>query len=134
MADPSLFTEFRAPYPGHKVTSTLPRHQFDDPRASEASVQIKRNMLGDVWTYKKSSDRTRLVLPFKLTREKSLELENFLKAYHSAHIHVTLFDGSEWDAELIGQPVVRTAVDRRADSLGKEVVEVTLTLSAKRLV
>lgn len=127
--------EIKGPYPNSKVTILLPNPQFEDARASEAGIQIKRTMTGRLITYVQSSDRVTLRFPFQLSRMKSLELEAFINAYQSAHWHVTLHDGSKWDAQLVGQPVVRTATGRAGNSatIGKETVEVTLTLSAKRL-
>jgi len=129
------FTELRAPYPNHKVTTILPKPLFGDSRRSEATVTVKRTKTGGKFVYKDSSDRYTLTLPFRLTRMKSLELENFLRSYQSAHIHLTLYDGSTWDCQLVGQPVSRAAVSRYSDdpNTGKESVEVTLTFSAKRL-
>lgn len=128
-------TEIKAPFPNPKVTILLPNPRFDDARATEATVQIKKTMTGRTISYVKSSDRVRIILPFMLTRMKSLELEAFLKAYQSAHWRLTLYDASEWDVQLIGQPVTRVAVGRAGDygATGKESIEVTLTLSGKRL-
>lgn len=130
-----MATEIKGPYPNPKVTIILPNPQFEDTRASESTVQVKRTMTGRVITYVQSSDRYTLRLPFTLSRMKSLELEAFIKAYQSARWQVSLYDGSVWDAQLVGQPVVRAAVGRAGNSqtVGKEVVEVVLTLSAKRL-
>lgn len=130
------YTEFRAPYPNHKVTTILPKPLFDDIRRVESSIQVKRKMLGARRTYVKSSDRYTLVLPFQLTRQKALELEAFLNVYQRAHIRIDLYDGSQWDAELVGAPVVRRASGRYAKEhgiTGRDTIEVTLTFSAKRL-
>lgn len=129
-------TYIRAPYPNHKVTMILPNPQLEDSRASESTITIKRTMTGRVITYVNPSERVSMSLPFRLTRMKALELEAFVKSYQSARWHVTLgYDGSEWDAQLIGQPISRTAVERIGNNatVGKELVDVTLTLSAKRL-
>jgi hypothetical protein len=92
-------------------------------------------MLGRVITYVDPSDRYEVQLPLVLTRMKDLELEAFINAYQSAHWHLTLYDGSTWDCQLIGEPVRRQATQRYGNNPtpGKEVIEVTLTLSAKRL-
>lgn len=130
-----MSTQIRAPYPGHKVTVILPSPQFGDTRASESTFVVKRSMLGRVITHPQNSDRFTLTLPLRLTRMKSLELEAFIKAYQSAHWELTLYDGSVWDAQLVGDPVTRAATDRIGSSslIGKELIDVTLTLSAKRL-
>lgn len=130
-----MSTEIKGPYPNPKVTIILPNPQFEDARASESKIQVKRTMTGRLITYVQSSDRVTLRLPFILSRMKSLELEAFINAYQSARWQVTLYDGSVWDAQLVGEPVIRAAVGRGGSSstTGKEVVEVALTLSAKRL-
>lgn len=130
-----MATEIQGPYPNPKVTIILPNPQFDDARASESTMQIKRTMTGRVITYVQSSNRVTLQLPFLLSRMKSLELEAFVNSYQSASWKLTLYDGSIWEAQLVGQPVVRSATGRAGSSTatGKESVEVTLTLSAKRL-
>jgi hypothetical protein len=130
-----MSTIIKAPYPNHKVTATLPSAKFDDARASESTVTIKRSMLGRKITYVNPSDRYTVVLPFILTRMKSLELEAFVQAYQSAHWEITLYDGSKWDCLLVGEPVSRAATQRIGDNPtpGKEAVEVTLTFSAKRI-
>ena len=92
-------------------------------------------MTGRKVTYVKPSERYVLTLPFQLTRMKSLELEAFLNAYQSAPIYIKLYDGSEWEGQLVGAPVQRQATGRIGNStlVGKELIETTLTLSAKRL-
>lgn len=128
-------TELRAPYPASRVTVILPNPQFNDSRASESSVTVKRSMLGRVITYIKQSERTVLRLPFLLSRMKALELQAFLNSYQSATVELILYDGSRWAAQFVGEPHSQTAIDRLSDQVltGKELVEVTLTLSAKRL-
>jgi len=131
-----MATTLRAPWPNYKVTSILPNPQFADTRATEGTVIIKRTMTGKVITYKRPSDRFTLKLPFQLTRMKALELEAFLNSYQSASIFIELgYDGSQWEAKLVQQPVIRRAIERIGESstIGKELVEVTLTFSAKRL-
>lgn len=131
-----MATTLRAPWPNYKVTSILPNVQFDDSRRSESTIVIKRTMTGRKVTYTQPSDRYTLTLPFQLTRMKALELEAFIKSYQSASWFVELYDGSQWEAKLVGEPVNRTATERiNADHglTGKELVEVTLTLSATRL-
>ena len=132
---PRSNTILEAPYPKIKVTSVLPKPRFQDGRATESTVQIKRAADGRTLTYTNPSDRIKLTLPFRLTRKKSLEVEAFIKSYQSAHWRITLYDDSMWDAQLVGVPVSRQVVDRQGtDSrAGKEFIDVTLTFSAIRL-
>ena len=123
----------RAPHPTIKTTTILPNPKFLDSRRTQSSVQIKRTPTR-VISHPKTSDKYTLVLPFQLTRMKGLELEAFANAYQTVDWHVTLHDGSEWAARLVG-PFVQTPVTRQSDrtETGKEAVDITLTLSATRL-
>ena len=129
------FTEIRAPYPNHKVTSILPKPLFSNARKTEARVTVKRHKNGDKVVYRDSSNRQQLTLRFRLTRMKSIELERFLKVYQGAPMRVDLFDGSQWEAKLAGQSFPRTAEARIGETevTGGETIDVTLTFSALRL-
>jgi hypothetical protein len=130
-----MATTIKAPWPNYKVTSILPNPQFEDTRSTESTVIVKRTMTGVLWTYKVPSDRVSLSLPFRLTRMKSLELEAVLNSYQAAPLWIELYDGSQWEAKLVGEPIIRTATERIGTStlIGKELIDVTLILSAKRL-
>ena len=130
-----MSTILRAPWPNYKVTSILPNPQFGDTRASESTITIKRTMTGRKVTYIKPSERYVLTLPFQLTRMKSLEVEAFLQSYQSAPIFIELYDGSQWEALLVDAPVSRQATERIGTNplVGKELITLTLTFSAKRL-
>lgn len=131
-----MTTTIKAPHPAHKVTTLLPNPEFGDSRASQSTLILKRTMTGRKITYAKPSDFYTLTLPFQLTRQKALELEALLNAYQSAPLHITLYDGSTWEARLVNEPVSRTATEKIATNntrTGDELVEVTLTFSAKKL-
>ena len=127
---------FKGPWPNHKVTSILPNPKLGDSRSSQSTITVKRTMTGRVVTYSQPSDKETLVLPFELTRSKSLELEAFLNAYQSTTFFIELqHDSTQWEVQLVGEPVSRQATDVFSEDarVAREVVEVTLTLSAKRL-
>ena len=131
-----MSTILRAPHPNYKVTTILPNPEFNDSRSSESTIIIKRTMTGRKVTYTKPSERYTLTLSFELTRMKSLELEAFINSYQSAPWLVELYDGSQWDAQLVDEPVSREATERidTGNALtGNEMVVVTLTLSATRV-
>lgn len=131
-----MSTFLAAPYPKIKVTSVLPNAEFGDARASEAEIITKRRMTGGLITYLKSSNRQTLTLRFELTRMKDLELEQFIKSFHTTEWKLTLHDESTWQAKLIGEPIRRTVTGRydqdNADT-GDELLEVLLTFSALKL-
>ena len=131
-----MSTFFAAPYPNIKVTSVLPDAELGDGRASESSIQIKRTRTGTVKTYVRSSNRQTLTLQFSLTRMKDLELIQFTQAFHTTDWRITLYDGSQWQAKLVGEPIRHTATTRydtnNADT-GDELIEVSMTFSALKL-
>lgn len=130
------YTELRAPYPGNKVTTILPKPQFQDIRKPESTIQVKRFINGGRKVYTNTTDTIQLTLPFLLTRQKSLELEAFLRSYQSADIQIDLYDGSRWKAKLTGRTFGYRAVDRynvEHGLTGKDLIETTLTFSALRL-
>lgn len=131
------FTTIRAPYPSPKVTMHLPKADFRDSRAPQTDILVKRSMLGRTITYVKSNSWETLFLPFRLTRQKSLEVEAFVNSYQSASWEVTIYDGSRWECKLPGRPLTRTAVDRFGGSkpalTGEELIELTFEFSARRL-
>jgi hypothetical protein len=125
-----------APYPALQTTSVLPDPEFGDSRASESGLQVKRSMLGTVKTYVTPQDTEVLTLRFLLTRKKEAEVDQFLTAYHTADWRVTLTDGSQWVAKLIGRPIrrVRTQrIDENNQRTGDEEVDLTFTFSATKL-
>lgn len=126
----------QAPHPRYLVTTQLPDPTFDNVRSPETEVHIKRSMLGRRIIYVTSSEQETLKLRFRLTRQKSLELEAFVTAYRAATWKLEFdHDNSTWTAKLIGSPVVRTATDRLGDNVefGSDEVEVTLTLSGTKV-
>jgi hypothetical protein len=88
-------------------------------------------MLGRVVTYVRSNPRHTLELPFRLTRQKSLELEAFIRIYYRADWLVVLHNNTEWVGKLVGGTFGRTAVTRIGT--GQELIETTLVISARRI-
>ncbi len=130
-----MSTFFKAPYGRHEVTSVLPDAQFLNGRASEASVQIKRSMLGRLLTYKRSSDWEVLRLRFIVSRMKDIELSQFIQAFHTHDWELELHDATVWQAKLIGEPIRQRGVSRRGENLatGNEDYELIFTFSAKKI-
>ena len=125
-----------APYPSIKVTSYYPDAEFGDSRASQAKVQLKRARRGALWSYVSSSDKATLSLAWILTRQKDAEFAELVRVYQTAHWRLTLTDGSQWDVQLIGEPIRRAGTgvqDRNNLRTGDETVTVEVTFSALRL-
>ena len=131
-----MSTLIRVPYGRPQVTSVWPDPEFDDSRASESDVQIKRTMTGRSIVYKKTSDRQTLRLRFLVSRMKDLEIQQLLNAFHATEWQIDLYDGSVWQAKLVGEPVRRTAVGKRDANntgTGNEDYELFMTFSAKKI-
>ena len=122
-----MSTLIEAPYPKIKVTMILPNPRFDDFRAPQSDIIVKRSMLGRVITYVKSSTKEQLRLPFHVTRMKSLEIEEFFRVYYPAPLKITLYPNESNEAVYVGSlasPITRTAVGRHSST--EELISVTL--------
>ena len=123
-----------APYPALKVTTILPDPEFGNFRASQSAIQIKRGMTGRVWTYINPNDRDAISLQFRLSRQKDLELGEFLRIYHTAYWKVVDHNGDAWKCQLVGEPIRRTARARNnttESTTGGDVIVLTLNLSVE---
>jgi hypothetical protein len=128
--------KIRAPYPKNKVTTLLPIPQWMDSQTPLADFQLKRTREGRSITHPRLVNDRELKLRFLLTRQKSLELEELFNVYQSGQFWIELHDATKWLVNLVGQPIIRTAVGRQTDSrtdTGEEAIEVTLTFSGLKL-
>lgn len=122
-----MSTLIEAPYPKIKVTMILPNPEFEDFRAPQSDLTVKRSMLGRVITYVKSSPKEQLRLPFTVTRMKSLEIEEFFRVYYPALLKITLYPNQPTEAVYVGSlasPISRTAIGRH--SATEELISITL--------
>ena len=125
------YTYIRAPHPGHKVTMVLPSPELGDSLSSQNQVLVKRSMLGRVITYVKSSNKSILVLPFKLTRMKALEVEAFFRVYYRAPLQIeTEYDGALYTGSLFGA-LERVATSRYKND--EETIELTMRFLVERV-
>ncbi len=134
---PDNLTIIQAPFATPKVSTTLPAANFLDSRGSQASVTIKRSMLGRVMTYVTTTSKQNLSLTFSLTRQKDEELAEFILVYKTAEWKITLHDDTVWKAGLVGEPIKRMGggkIDSGNTRTGDESVSVTLKFSAEKVV
>lgn len=125
-----------APYPKTKVTMILPAPNFGNIRASQSSIQMKRSMTGEVWTYIRPNDADVIELTFSLSRQKDLELGEFVRVYHTATWKITDHNGNNWKCQLVGEPIKRIARARNnatSSSTGGEVINVRLKFSVEAI-
>lgn len=127
----------RAPYPTNKTTTRLPPPRFLNSRKTESDYQFKRTRKGRLLAYPRTNFDSELKLTFRITRQKSLELEAVFNAYQSGTFWLELHDGSTWAVKLTDNPFRRVAIgrrtDNRADETGGETIDVTLTFSGTKL-
>lgn len=128
-----MSTSFAAPYPAIKVSVIMPNATFTDGRAAEVSVDVLRSMVGDTFTYIKTSNRQQLSLHYKLTKMKALEVQAFIKIYYRADWLIALHDGTQWVGNLALNPFRGNTTERAGGQPGGELVEIDLTFSAYKV-
>jgi len=132
-----MSVKFSAPFPKLKVETTFPDPEFSDTRSSQARGEIKRLMTDDPsYTYGNASTKVNLQYRFLVTRQKDLELEEFLRVYHTATWKIVDHRGDVWEAQLIGAPIRRQATRKIATNsirTGDEEITVSLLFSAEKI-
>lgn len=94
----------RAPALSPETTSVLPNPELADVENSQKSLFIKRAMDGTKRTYVRKSPNRLLTYTFRLQRPKLLELEAFIRAYHSQKILMTNHKGEVWNVFFTSNP------------------------------
>jgi len=107
-----------APYPQVAAAIVLPRPLLQDKENSAATAQIRRAMDGTRYSYVKNPRSRVLSYTFEMTRQKSLELENFIDNYNGEHIKLQNWKGEIWDVQLLTNPVDYTQ-NRRSAPVGQ---------------
>ena len=122
----------RAPYPSKQTTTVLPSPVFSDQLALKATVQTARSMNGTLYTYVKSrSGKHKLKWEFALSRNKALELREFINSYFASTIEVTDHLDNTWVGYLKNNPFEFDTNERANGWPGNEVVDVSLEFEEK---
>lgn len=109
----------QAPYPALRTTTFLPNPQHGDSKSHVATVDFKRSMDGQRYTYVKSKDsRMKLVWTFIISQHKALELQAFFDAYNSEEMKVTDHNGKVYIGYITNNPFELEALRRAASSPG----------------
>ena len=98
-----MFT-LQAPYPLLQTTTILPDPKWSDSEAAMLSVSRKLAIDGTKYTYVKVKGRRKLSWPFRLTRNKALELRAFIQCYFAATIRATDYNGRVWLGNFVENP------------------------------
>lgn len=94
----------QAPYPGIATTTVLPDPNFDDSEALNQSVTTLYAKDGTVYTYVKSSARSKLHYDLTLDRMKAEELFAFIQSYYRAPLLLTNHKGEQWSVVFASNP------------------------------
>lgn len=122
----------RAPYPALNTTTLLPSPSFGDQVNLKATVKTLRTMDGTLHTYITCRDaKHKLKWDFKLSKNKALELREFIKAYNSSVIHITDHENNVWVGYLKNNPFEFTSQSRAGGWPGEELIQVTLEFEEK---
>lgn len=100
-----MSVQFRAPFPGVTTVCVLPNPRLGDSEANTDTVSLRRSMNGTKRTYVKSSTRRKLLLEFRLSREKAHEWINFVRSYHSTQLLYIDHLARTWSGYLMNNPV-----------------------------
>jgi hypothetical protein len=121
-----------APYPLCQTTTILPDPSFGDQQKLLDTVSNLKAMNGTQYTYvKRRGGRRGLQWEFPLTRNKSLELRNFILSYYASQIKVTDHNGIIWVGNFTSNPFEFDGTSRAAPALAPlprgETWTITLT-------
>ena len=118
----------KGPYPGPNTTTLLPSPRWGDSKALTASVQSIRSMNGELYTYVKSRNgRKKLRWEFEISRNKALELREFINSFYGSLIQAIDHDGDSWIGYLRNNPFEFSGAGRAGDGWpGGETMMITL--------
>jgi hypothetical protein len=118
----------RAPYPDVQATVILPSPIFGDSKANVATVKIIHSMDGTRYTYKQPKDgRKTFQWDFKISRNKALELQAFIKVYNRFKIQTIDYNSDKRVGYLINNPFEYTGAGKAEGFPGNELMEITLS-------
>lgn len=96
---------FIAPYPGYQTATTLPNPKWGDTEGALANLNMKKSIDGTTRTYVKRKGRRALSWTFTITRNKAMELREFVRSYHSSRIGITDHNGRNWLGWIMNNPL-----------------------------
>lgn len=107
----------QAPYPSLQTASILPNPQFSDQEALLGTVSRKLAVDGTRYTYIKRRGRRKLLWTFRLSREKALEVREFLFTYFASKIRITDHKGQAWLGYFTSNPFEFESQGRAAPAI-----------------
>lgn len=122
----------RAPYPSLQTTTLLPSPSFGDADNVRGTVKMVRSMNGKLSTYVTSRDGLhKLKWSFKLSRNKALELREFINSYFEVPIQITDHNDVVWVGYLKNNPFEFSGESVAFGWPGDELMSVTLEFEEK---
>lgn len=102
----------------------LPVPQFNDSQNYSGTLNLKRTMTGDTYTYVRRSRLNALKYTFWIGRQKSFELQSFLVNYSDHVMTLQNWKGELWNVLITNSPFEFTAKERYQPQ--GERIEITL--------
>jgi len=117
----------RAPYPAARTTALLPSPKWGDSKSLAATIKTLRSLDGTLYTYVKSrNSRKKFQWEFELSRNKALELREFINSYRGTLIQVIDHDTDTWVGYLRNNPFELSGVGRAVNWPGGETMQIML--------
>jgi len=130
----------QAPMPTVKTTSVLPNPEFSNSENAMVELlggQPARSIDGTVRTYIKRKKRRRFVWSFVTTRNKAIEVREFVRSYHASKIRVEDHEGRIVEGYIMNNPLeinmARRAGPARQDLPRGESCEISIEFEGKVL-
>lgn len=93
----------KGPYPAYTRTIILPNPKLGDSYTPIRELVVKRAIDGTVYSYLQTTSSIRFLFEIELTRQKSLELEDFYKANAGNRIEMVDHKGTRYLAVFVNE-------------------------------
>ena len=112
------YFQMSAPYPAIQTTIVLKNPEVGDAESILDSVTVSRAVDGTLYSYIKTKNgRRKLKWDFTLSRNKCIELEDFLYSYFASQIYVVDMNGRKWIGNFTSNPFDFTGKERAGPAL-----------------
>lgn len=122
------------PHPIIETTMYLPNPVQGDSIGVRGTVQLKRFMDGSTRTYVITRQgRRQFQMTFDVSREKSIEIEDFARIYAGEKLRLTDMAGVKWVGHFVSNPIELEGLGKRSNEPGLEKYRVQLIFEGKKL-
>lgn len=124
---------FEGPYPIVETKMYLPNPLQGDSIGVRGSVQLKRFMDGLARSYViNRTARRQFQMTFDVSREKSIEVEDFMRIYAGEKLRMTDISSVKWIGHIVSNPVEIEGLGKRNNEPGFEKYRVQLIFEGKK--